>query len=281
VLDSPAAATLVLSRSEVEAALGLSKPPDGGAQFELAEPGSGTDVPFAEMIAADAAGGREFEIGEPAPEPPEPMAEETSAPEPPFEIAREADPLPPEVPPATLEPPQLDDAETTGEIPREEVERVLGAAPDEPAPVAPVAPEEAPAPPASASADEAGEPDGELGDGPIADLDRAITRFNQLHRVMYRAIRSEVGAGAANFIHACRVGLSTGHGTLFEGSRLLPDGTWDPEGLRRAFRERCVNEPWSDLESLLEREIEMLRPQIDDARAQALREQLSELRRTP
>jgi hypothetical protein len=279
VLDSPADATLILSRSEVEAALGLGAAPDGGAQYELAEPGTGTDESFAEALAADAAGGREFEIEEPAPKIPEPAAAEPLAPAPPLDLAEGGEAETVEAGAADLEATSEDEAGQTGEIPREVVVRALGgtreeAARPEAAPPSPPGPE-ATAPSGSPGVVEASPPP----EDPIADLERAITRFNHLHRVLYRAIRSEVGAGAANFIHACRVGLAADQGEIFQGSRLLPDGTWDPEGLRQAVRERTEHGVWSGFEGLLARELEMLRPQIDEARAQALREQLGELER--
>ncbi len=276
-LDSPADATLIVSRAEVEAALGLSAPFQEGAQFELAAPGSGTDEPFAEAAAMDGAGGREFEIGEPVPEAPEPEAMPTGEPEPSFELAAAAGARLVEPAQAESAPAEVPEAEQTGEIPAEEIARAIGAAPADavPAAAAAKAPEEAKSPVPTAA-----EPVADTNESAIADLDKAIGRFNQLHRVLYRAIRAEVGAGTANFIQACRFGLTNGQSELFAGARLLPDGTWDPEGLKKSIRDRSESEPWSGLERLLDREFEMLKPQIGEARTRALHEQISELRRS-
>jgi hypothetical protein len=165
----------------------------------------------------------------------------------------------------------------TGEIPAEEVARAVGVAPADAGPAAAEArpPEEASAPVPETALD-ATIP----ADDPIADLDKAISRFNQVHRVLYRAIRAEVGAGTANFIQACRFGLTNGQSELFAGARLLPDGTWDPDGLKKTLKERRESEPQSGLERLLDREFEMLKPQIGEARTTALHEQISVLRRS-
>ncbi len=285
--------TAVISRGEVEAALGLSPPARDEHEFELAEPGAGTDAPVAGSGSEDAAGGRDFEIGKPVPEPQEPVAAPSGEPEPSFELAdepgrREAD-VPGEETPAPEGPP----AEQTNAIPAEEVARAIGSVAEEA--VAPTEPPSEPQEPgreASCSESEPADPatlavaPDEVSQtapdpaGPIVELDRAILRFNRLHRLLYRAIRSEVGAGTANFIHACRGRLDEDHGELFAESRLLPDGSWDPEGLKKILRERRVGEPWPGLQGLLDREFEMLRPQIDEGRVKALHDQLSEIRRS-
>ncbi|MBZ5637686.1 MAG: DUF4388 domain-containing protein [Acidobacteriia bacterium] len=297
-LDSPADATLALTRDEVETALGLAPATRHEEEFELAEPGTGADGPFADAVTEDAAGGREFEIGEPAPEASEPEPATSGDAGPSFELAAEDTPPRREEPISETSTPEFPDPESTGAIPPEDVARAIGTLAEEGPAAAEPAPQEAetrceaftaesgraeseaaPETPAAAPV-ETPEPEHDS-PGPLAELDRAIGRFNQLHRVLYRAIRSEVGAGAVNFIHACRGGLDGGQGELFAGSRLLPDGSWDPEGLKKAMRERRVNEPWPRLQRLLDRELEMLRPQIDETRIKALHEQLSELRASP
>jgi hypothetical protein len=224
---------------------------ESAPSFELAEPGAGPSV-SPEALANDAAGGRDFEIGEPGAKPPEgPVATAVES-APSFELADEPGRAKTEATTEDVREPELPPAEQTSAIPAEEVAMAMGAVPagalaqDEPA-------------------------------GPMAELDRAIQRFNRLHRLLYRAIRSEVGAGTANFIYSCRGGLGDGLGDLFAESCLLPDGSWDPEGLKKKIRERGAGQPWPGLQSLLDREFEMLKPNIDDARVQALHDQLREL----
>jgi hypothetical protein len=285
-LDSPADATLVLTREEVEAALGLSRPTCEAADFELAEPGSGADMVFEKMLDADVAGGREFEIGEPTPEVSDFEGAPFSGTEPALEMAppgTDEHVRPEEIVAAASSNESADPCDSeAADIPSAEAEAVV----EEPVEVraADAVPAEAEAaveePVEVRGTDVASaEPEAAV-ENPIVDLEGAIVRFNQLHRVLYRAIRAEVGAGAANFIQACRGGLGEGLGELFETSRLLPDGTWEAEGLKKGIRQRSVREPWSRLERLLDREFEMLRPQIGEARVKALHDQMSELRRS-
>jgi hypothetical protein len=251
-LDAPVDATAVLSRSEVEAALGLAPRPAEAQEFELAEPGAGEEAHPAESRVHEEPPERDFEIGEPGADPQEQEHAPTAESGPSFELAdalsrTEADAAADHA--AEAEVPSI---EQTCAISSEEIARAMGAVPEgAPSPTEP--------------------------SHPTAELDRAIQQFNRLHRLLYRAIRSEVGAGTANFIHSCRGGLGDGLGELFAESRLLPDGTWDPEGLKKRIRERCLDQPWPRLQTLLDREFEMLKPNIDDARVQALHDQLRDL----
>jgi hypothetical protein len=254
-LDEPADAAAALPNGEVEASPEPSVEAPDVREFELAEPGAGPDAPPAEGVADDAAGGRDFEIDEPGAEPPEQAAAPAVEPEPSFELADEPGRAPAEATAEDDREPEFPPAEQTSAIPAEEVARAMGAVPD-----------------VTSAEDEPA--------GPMAELDRAIQRFNRLHRLLYRAIRSEVGAGTTNFIHSCRGGLGDGLGELFAESRLLPDGSWDPDGLKKKIRERCAGQPWPGLQSLLDREFEMLKPNIDEARVQALHDQLAELVRS-
>ena len=257
-VDSPADATRFLSRDEVEAALGLG--PDAGpaARFELAEPGSGAEEdPALDEVAEELR--TEYELAE---------AGTHLEPGPSSEPQEEA---------------------VAGERPREAADEAVGSEPIASPEGFPGAPEEAvldapdaeelPAAVSPEPADPEEEPPSEGTPEHLLDLDLAIRRFNQRHRVLYRAIRSEIGAGAANFIRSCRGGLGEEFDELFAESRLLPDGTWDADSLKRIAREKRVQEPWLGLERLLDREFEMLRPQIGEARGKALREQLIEVTR--
>lgn len=258
-LDSPGDATRFLPRDEIEAALGLGPRPGSGEQYELGEPGSGAEEDPVPGVGAD-----------------EPSAE--------YELAAAGTHLEPEPDP---EPCEARDSDETAE---ETAEEMAGPVQVEPPDDPPRATEDAavreepafPEPPAAASFERA-EPETALpaAEAPehLLDLDLAIRRFNQRHRVLYRAIRSEIGAGAANFIRSCRGGLGEKFDELFAESRLLPDGTWDADGLKRIAREKGVQEPWLGLERLLDREFEMLRPQIGESRGKALRDQLLEVTR--
>ncbi|MCH7781403.1 MAG: DUF4388 domain-containing protein, partial [Acidobacteria bacterium] len=58
---------------------------------------------------------------------------------------------------------------------------------------------------------------------PPADLEKMILRFNAMQRLVYRTVRSEVGAGAANFIRAC---CDEDTPNIVEDTELQSDGTW-------------------------------------------------------
>ncbi len=110
---------------------------------------------------------------------------------------------------------------------------------------------------------------------PPDELDRDIARFNAVQRIVYRTVRAEVGAGAANFIRSC---CSSSDGTPAEpvhGAELLADGSWDAEGLRSAVQDARIEQPWDAYHELIQREIEILRAHIGEARAAEL-EQLIE-----
>ncbi|MDX1390060.1 MAG: hypothetical protein R3344_12775, partial [Acidobacteriota bacterium] len=112
---------------------------------------------------------------------------------------------------------------------------------------------------------------------PPLDLERLISRFNEMQRVVYRSIRTEVGAGAGNFVRSCGTALDGTFGELFQDVRLGPDGAWDPDDLRRAVHDRRVDEPWSGFQELIDQEIAKLQTHIGRARAESLRERLAAL----
>ena len=115
---------------------------------------------------------------------------------------------------------------------------------------------------------------------PPVDLEPVIARFNAMQRILYRSIRSEVGAGAANFVRSCGDCLADPMDDLFSDVDLQPDGAWDPGELRRALVQRRVVEPWDGFQKVLDEEMERLRIHIGDARASSLRERLSSLEET-
>jgi hypothetical protein len=110
---------------------------------------------------------------------------------------------------------------------------------------------------------------------PPEDLEPQISRFNDMQRIVYRSIRSEVGAGAANFVKSCGGSVEDRFGDLFEAVDLQADGAWDPGELREALVERRVEDPWDGFRKLLDEEIDKLRVHIGEARASSLQERLS------
>ncbi len=112
---------------------------------------------------------------------------------------------------------------------------------------------------------------------PPLDLDRQISVFNAGQRVVFRTIRAEVGAGAANFVRSCCGDQGTDIAGLFRHAELQTDGTWEVDGLRRAVMENRISDPSSRYRLLLEQEMEMLKLHIGEARISMLQEQVDAL----
>lgn len=110
---------------------------------------------------------------------------------------------------------------------------------------------------------------------PPADLEQTMTRFNAMQRLVYRTVRSEVGAGAANFIRSCCD--EDDRPNPIEGTELQADGTWDTEGLRRQVLEHRIEAPWELYRQLIERELDVLRSHIGEARTVELQRQVDKV----
>jgi 2-oxoglutarate dehydrogenase E2 component (dihydrolipoamide succinyltransferase) len=141
--------------------------------------------------------------------------------------------------------------------------------PIEPVAAPPMAP--MPAEPAAAAAPAPASDAWEPPEGLAAE----IAAFNARHVIVFRALRTEVGAGAANFVRSCRASLGHGLSELFAGAELRADGSWDPDALRRAVVEHRMAEAPTAFRQLLEREMERLRDHLGEKRAYAIAGQLA------
>ena len=112
---------------------------------------------------------------------------------------------------------------------------------------------------------------------PPVDLDRQISVFNAGQRVVFRTIRAEVGAGAANFVRSCCGDQAAEIAGLFRHAELQTDGTWEVDGLRRAVVENRISDPSARYRRLLDLEMEMLKLHIGEARIASLQEQVDAL----
>jgi hypothetical protein len=110
---------------------------------------------------------------------------------------------------------------------------------------------------------------------PPEDLDLSISRFNAMQRLVYRTVRSEVGAGAANFIRSC-CDEDSGPNPI-EGAELHSDGTWDSEGLRRQVVEHRIEDPWELYRQLIDRELDVLRSHVGEAKIVELQRQVEKV----
>jgi hypothetical protein len=123
--------------------------------------------------------------------------------------------------------------------------------------------------------------DVEQDDWPLPpEVDQAIARFNAAQRVVYRTIRAEVGAGAANFIRSCCSQIDGLDADIVAGVDLNTDGSWETEGLRQAVRRLRSEEPWLIYQRLIEGEIDQLRQFIGDAKAIELQQQVAMVEQT-
>ncbi|HZN54909.1 MAG TPA: DUF4388 domain-containing protein [Candidatus Polarisedimenticolaceae bacterium] len=268
--------TLVLSHEAVDAGVPSEpepEPDDALPRFELGEPGTGLEDMKVDMPPTAA---REFDLERDAPVP---EAEPEAAPAPPIET------VPASAPPAELafaEPaleasPESDvsqDPDRTSRVSREELESALASPPPAlaPAPATPqvasiAAPEPEPAPTPAAPPAESWQP--------REGWEGAIISFNARHVVLFRAVRAEVGAGAANFVRSCRSALDESLADLFSGAELRADGSWDPEGLKRAVVEHRIDDAAGAFQLLLSAELARLQMHLGEKRAAALAEQLA------
>jgi hypothetical protein len=101
-------------------------------------------------------------------------------------------------------------------------------------------------------------------------LAEAIDRLNDRQRVMFRAIRAEIGAGAVNFVRSCADNIVVDDGSPFEEAELESDGSWNRETLREAVVRHRIDDPETGYRQLIEDQVEMLRGQIGDRRARQL-----------
>ncbi len=109
---------------------------------------------------------------------------------------------------------------------------------------------------------------------PPGDLEEAIAHFNDVHRLVFRAVRAEVGAGAVNFFRSCRMRLDAdpvGEATL------QADGSWDLEGLRVAAESQRFDDPWERYRSLIEVELDLVRAHLGTTAAGELIRRIEEL----
>jgi hypothetical protein len=110
---------------------------------------------------------------------------------------------------------------------------------------------------------------------PPEDLDGVVASFNARHVILFRSLRAEIGAGAANFVRSCRGTLDERFAAIFESAELRADGSWDPEGLKRSVTEHRVADVSEGFRRLLDDELQRLRAHLGEARAAALADQLS------
>jgi hypothetical protein len=237
--DSAADAAVSISGEDVEAA--PRGPADGLPRFELGEPGTGLEDMKVDICPAL------------------PPAVELEAPGVAASHGIDAPSLDrdEETPPS-----ESLDFDSTARVSREEIESALR----EPAesPVAAAEPE-----PAAAVEAPAFEPP--------PNLEGAIASFNTRHVVLFRALRAEIGAGAANFVRSCRGALDNGFAELFATAELRADGSWDPEGLKRSVIEHRVANAADGFQELLDGEFQRLRVHLGDVRATTLADQLASI----
>ena len=109
------------------------------------------------------------------------------------------------------------------------------------------------------------------------EIYQQIVRFNAMHRVVFRAVRFEIGAGAMNFVRSCCERIRGDALDPVEGVELYADGSWDLEGLKRVIVAKCIDDPWTAYSRVLDEEFVSLVPHLGAERSGALRQQILEL----
>ena len=112
------------------------------------------------------------------------------------------------------------------------------------------------------------------------DVDEIIERFNAMHRIVFRAIRAEIGAGAVNFVRSC-CGDMTGKAVdPVAGVDLYVDGSWDADGLKLVVVEKRIEEPWPVYQAVLDREFVTLLPILGESQAAQLKQRIWEVQQS-
>jgi hypothetical protein len=104
--------------------------------------------------------------------------------------------------------------------------------------------------------------------------DLIIDKFNAMHRIVYKAVRAEIGAGAVNFVRSCCGQSSDETPDLLEGVELQADGSWDAVKLKSVIVELQIDDPWNAYEQVLDREFVLLAPHLGQSRATKLKERI-------
>lgn len=113
------------------------------------------------------------------------------------------------------------------------------------------------------------------------ETERQIEWLNACQQIVYRVVRAEIGAGAANFVRFCGARVPGGFGEVFAHVELADDGTWDIPGLRTALRLHAPADTHAGFRLLLEKEVEMVQVHLGPDRAEALRRKILEFERAP
>ena len=112
-----------------------------------------------------------------------------------------------------------------------------------------------------------------------ADVDQIIQRFNAMHRIVFRAIRAEIGAGAVNFVRSCCYGMTEDVPDPVAGVELFVDGSWNAEGLKTVVVERRIGQPWPAYQAVLDREFVTLLPILGETAAAELKRRIWEVQK--
>ena len=93
------------------------------------------------------------------------------------------------------------------------------------------------------------------------------------------AVRSEIGAGATNFVRSCCLQLKSESTDPVEGVELQSDGSWDTEGLKEVVARKHIADPWQSYQQLLDSEFRSLEPLLGQSRADELKQRIWQIER--
>jgi hypothetical protein len=126
--------------------------------------------------------------------------------------------------------------------------------------------EETPAPEPEPEPEEELSPEGEV----------AIRRLNTVHRVVYRTLRAEIGAGAGNFVRSSLTACPRSVQRALDGVELAADGAWSVDGLRRAARASGLDDPRAPYFDFVTCEIDRLQEFLGEEKIRSLRRRIEE-----
>ncbi|RMG47171.1 MAG: hypothetical protein D6718_04385, partial [Acidobacteria bacterium] len=174
-------------------------------------------------------------------------------------------------PPAPRPEPERDEA---GEEPEEDAERIAELLEAEGVSRYVARAEEDPAKTQRISRYALGLEPGEGADAVDAWVYELVDRFNRRHRVVYRQLRIEIGAGIRNYVRTCLRKLGD-RGRVF--GDLLPDdtGAFPREALARKLARSPLGPSADALEPLIETELSLVRDLLPPARMREIDEALA------
>ncbi len=102
-----------------------------------------------------------------------------------------------------------------------------------------------------------------------------VEGFSKRHRILFESVRSEIGAGAANFLRRSAKGLHEAHASAVPANALRPDGQWDPAKLKAGVEAAGLEAGRAGLEALLGAELTLARGVLSEKAFEKMTERIA------